>query len=215
MYFFARPLLCITQPYVCRDIMKPIDSLTDDEFIELVQCAARLPDAPPTLLEAAIDLWPKAELTTPSSLAETVGQIVQAVLSFDSWARPSLASGMRSTGSDTRHLLFSALAHDVDLRIDGDAGAFTMTGQILGPDEAGTIELAADPHSLGSEVESAGSHTGDHGDGEKLISSRVTTLNELGEFRLDDIHAGTYRLTLRMGSDEVVLPPIVVGEKPS
>ncbi len=192
--------------------MKPIDSLTDDEFTELVQRAAGLPDAPPAMLQSAIDLWPKAQPTSNGSVTEAVGQIIRAVLSFDSWARPAVAFGMRSAGSDTRQLLFSASGRDVDLRIAPVADTFTLTGQVLGPDESGTLELVADFPSPGPEEELAEGYS----EGDKtLIGSRFTSLDELGEFRLADIRAGTYRLTLRMGSDEIVLSPIVVGEPPA
>jgi len=195
--------------------MKPIDSMSDDDFTEFVQRAVCLPDAPPAVLQTAIDLWPKARPTTLGSLVETAGQVIHAMLNFDSWASPAVAFGMRSAGSDKRHLLFSAGERDVDLRINQVDGAFSITGQVLGPDEAGTIELAADSDTPGSETDSAGGEQGDPDSGQSLSGSRVTSLDELGEFFLDGIHAGTYRLTLRMGSDEIVLPPIVVREKPA
>ena len=183
--------------------MKPVDSLTDDDFAALVQRAARLPDAPPSLLRAALDLWPQAhQPTTLRDLAVTARQIIRAVLSFDSWAQPVTALGMRSVGSDTRHLLFSAMGRDVDLRISRAANAFALTGQILGPDEQGTIELV-------SHIDAA--HADEAGDA--VPASRSTALDELGEFRLTDIRAGTYVMTLRMGDEEIVLPPITVGEK--
>ena len=51
-------------------------------------------------------------------LLRTVARrLVQAVLSFDSWAQPVLAAGVRSGATDTRHLLFNAQGRDVDLRI--------------------------------------------------------------------------------------------------
>ena len=177
--------------------MKPVDSLSDDEFAQLVQRAVALPDAPPTLVRAAIGLWPAARPATLRSVADAALRLVHAVLSFDSWAQPALASGMRAGASDTRHLLFSAMGRDIDLRISPAAGRFALTGQILGPDEAGRIELAA---------QSGGA--ADHAD------AQVARLDELGEFRLDGVRGGTYRLTLRMGGDEIVLPPIVVGEHP-
>ncbi len=192
--------------------MKPIDSLTDDEFTELVQRAARLPDAPPAMLQSAIDLWPKAQPKAHSGLTEAVGNIIHAVLSFDSWARPAGAFAMRSAGSDARQLLFSASGRDVDLRIARVADTFTLTGQVLGPDETGTIELVADFRSPGSEAEPGYNQPGDS---ETLVGSRVTPLDELGEFRLDDISPGTYRLRLQLGSDEIVLPPVVLGEQPA
>lgn len=212
MYFPAPSSLCFGYYSAYREIMKPIDSLTDDEFTELVQRAARLPDAPPAMLQAAIGLWPGAQSTTSGGLAEAVGNIIHAVLSFDSWARPAGAFAMRSVGSDTRQLLFSASGRDVDLRIAQEADTFTLTGQILGPDETGTIELVAYVQTPGSESEPGDSQPDDRG---TFADSRVTPLDELGEFRMDDISAGTYRMRLQVGSDEIVLPPIVVGEQPA
>ena len=185
--------------------MKPIKSLTDDEFAELVQQALRLPDAPTGAVQAAIDLWPNAGADASGKLIETTIKVIQAVLSFDSWTQPALALGVRSTASDKRQLLFSAGERDVDLRIDREADAFVISGQILGPDESGTVELATDSESFRSGAQA--------GDRQSPRESRMTTLNHLGEFRLNAIDAGTYRLTLRLGADEVVLPPIFIGER--
>ena len=177
--------------------MKPVESLSDDEFVHLVQRAVSLPDAPPLLVRAAIDLWPAAQSSALKSVAQAALRLVTAVLSFDSWAQSGVASGMRSGASDTRHLLFTAQGRDIDLRISPAADRFALTGQVLGPDESGLVELKTQPWD-----EAGGS------------GARVATLDDLGEFRLDGVLGGTYRLTLRMGGDEIVLPPIVVGERP-
>ena len=185
--------------------MKPIKNLTEDEFAELLQKALRLPDAPTEVVQAAIDLWPNTRADASGKLIETAIQTVQAVLSFDSWAQPALALGVRSTATDKRHLLFSAGERDVDLRIDREADAFSISGQILGPDESGTVELATDSESSRSDVQAD--------DPQRPREGRMTTLNHLGEFHLSAIEAGTYRLTLRLGPDEVTLRPIFVGER--
>lgn len=179
--------------------MKPVANLSDDEFSHLVQRSVRsLPDAPPALLQAAIGLWPAA---TPlaavadslAALAQGVARRISAALTFDSWSTPALASGMRSAQTSTRHLLYSAQGRDIDLRIAPSADNFSLAGQILGPDEVGTVEL---------------SHQQD-GSREAF----VTALDALGEFRIDGIRRGTYVMTLRMGGDEIVLPPVEVGER--
>ena len=121
--------------------MKPIDCLSDDEFVHLVQRAVALPDAPPALVRAATDLWQTAQPSTLHGVAKAALRIVAAALSFDSWAQPPVALGMRAAASDTRHLLFSTMGRDIDLRISPAAGHFALTGQILGPDEAGMVEL--------------------------------------------------------------------------
>ena len=177
--------------------MKPVDSLSDDEFVHLVQRAVALPDAPPWLVRAAVELWPASPHSALKGVAQAAIRLVTAVLSFDSWASPPAAMGMRALASDTRHLLFSAMGRDIDLRISPAADQFALTGQILGPDESGLVELATQT-----------------GDGIGLADARVAALDALGEFRLDGVRGGTYRLTLRLGGDEIVLPPIEVGGRP-
>jgi hypothetical protein len=95
---------------------------------------------------------------------------------------------------DNRHLLYSAEGRDVDLRITLGVDRFALTGQILGPDEAGEVLLSSAGEAAGQAV---------------LLK---TQLDSLGEFRLDGVNRGTYQLTLRMGTEEIVLPPLVIGD---
>ncbi len=171
--------------------MKPITHLPDDEFAQHLRRAVAEPDAPPALLRAAIGLWPAAGLPTLQTAARNALRRVVAALSFDSWAAAPLAQGMRSITSPTRHLLFTALGRDIDLRITREADAFAVTGQVLGPDETGEVELMADSAP-----------------GVALVCA----LDPLGEFRLVGVAAGRYRLVLRSGDDEIALPAIDVGE---
>ena len=132
MYFRIGGRLCCAPATSTLTTMKPIDSLSDDEFAHLVQRSVALPDAPPSLVRAAIDLWPGAQPSALQSAAEAAWRLVTAVLSFDSWAQPPVALGMRAAPSSTRHLLFSAQGRDIDLRISPAAEHFALTGQILG-----------------------------------------------------------------------------------
>ena len=166
---------------------------SDDDFVLLVQRAATLIDAPAKMQRAAIALWAVPQVRWRES-ARAAFAVIVAGLSFDSWSRPSLAFGMRAVRSETRHLLFSAKGRDVDLRISGAAGSFAMAGQILGPDDAGEIALQSMPVSAGS-------------------ATRIATLDDLGEFQLTGLCAGTYQLTLRVGTVEIVLPLIEVGPR--
>lgn len=168
--------------------MKPIDQLTDEELALMAQRAAALPDAPQALLAAANALMSEPPQTTLPELARAATRLLAAALRFDSWAGAPLAFGMRALPADTRHLLFSAMGRDIDLRITPADEQFAVTGQVLGPDESGRVELS--------------------GGG---TAKRVAAIDDLGEFRLDGIDRGTYLLTLRMGSDEIALPPIEVG----
>lgn len=175
--------------------MKPVDSLSDDAFGQRLQQALKaLPDAPLALQRAAIGLWPAAPPALQAAARALLRQVV-AALSFDSWAAaPALAHGMRSLRSPTRHLLYSAQGRDIDLRIAPAAGAFSLAGQILGPDDAGTVTLCG-LDADGGEAQSV-------------------ALDALGEFRIDGVAPGRYRLTLTMGGDELVLAPLEVGEPP-
>ncbi len=174
--------------------MKPLKNLSDDEFSDrLRQALVNLPDAPLAWQAAAAKLWPAASSAqTLKTLVEGLIKQLTAVLTFDSWAMPALAHGMRSVSSPTRHLLYSSEGRDIDLRISPDSDAFTLTGQILGPDEAGTIEFSPSGDNAGS--------------------SHVGSLDALGEFRIAGLSRGTYVMTLHMGNDQIVVPGIDVGE---
>jgi hypothetical protein len=177
--------------------MKPIDTLSDDELAHQVQRAVALPDAPAALIHAATALWPvpqPAGVAEVAEVAQAAWRLVHAVLRFDSAARPALAHGMRSSGTTTRHLLYSAQGRDIDLRLSPAAGRFALSGQILGPDEAGIVELVA---ANDATTPAPGAYR--------------AALDELGAFRLDGVPSGTYCLTLRMGGDHIVLPPLEVG----
>jgi hypothetical protein len=177
--------------------MKTVEHFTDDEFARHVHRAVReLPDAPAAWQQAAIAMWPApATLTTRSAAMETARALVRyvsAVLTFDSWAAATLAHGMRSVRNPTRHLLYSAQGRDIDLRITPAAEHFSLSGQVLGPDETGRIELA---------LVDTPTSPGHHG-----------VLDALGEFRLDGVPAGRYVLTLHVGAESMQVQNIDVGE---
>ena len=187
--------------------MKPVEQLTDDEFAQHVHQAVRaLPDAPAAWQQAALGLWQArtAQAAAPApgvvDVARALGRLVAAVLTFDSWATPGLAHGMRSLRAPTRHLLYSAQGRDIDLRISPSAEHFALSGQILGPDETGRIELAA------ADATTSTLHAATH----------RATLDTMGEFRLEGVPAGRYVLTLHVGlqpdAEAIVVQPIEVGE---
>lgn len=176
--------------------MKPVAQLSDDEFLHLVQRAVtELPDAPLAMQQAAIGLWPQpalgAVLSSAAGLAQAIVRQLAAQLSFDSWATTALASGMRSgRSSPARHLLYTAEGRDIDLRVVPAAGSFALTGQVLGPEDQGAVDLVDAVHG----------------------AARLTTsLDELGAFRFDGVEPGRYVLTLRLGTDAIALPPLDVG----
>jgi hypothetical protein len=167
--------------------MKPTDpsDADDGDFARRLRAAVALGGAPPAWLRAAEGLWPAAG----PSLAGAARRLL-AALRFDSAAAGTLSlQGVRGGSAGARHLLFSTEGRDIDLRITPAGGAHALAGQVLGPDEAGEVEIA--------------------GSG---APSLRTALNELGEFRIDGVPPGRYRLVLRLGGDEIVLPDIDVGD---
>lgn len=166
----------------------PLSALSDAALLARLPEAAALPDAPADWQRRALSAW-----RTRPSLAEAVQalhQRVLAVLSFDSWATAPLAAGLRSTGSTTRQLVFSADGRDIDLRIVPGGQRFTVSGQVLGPDDHGAVALSPEQTSL---------------------TVHETALDEFGEFTLNDVVPGRYRLTLLLSQQEIELPAIDIG----
>jgi hypothetical protein len=169
--------------------MKPIDKLSDDEWLALVQRAIAMPDAPQQLVLDALELW---RLHRPPT-RHPLRQRWVAVLGFDSWAATPIAAGMRALPSEARQMLFSADRFEVDLRIAPLAGRFAVSGQLFGPAADGSVELAA--------LDRGGRESSRHS----------VTLDPSSEFRIDSVSRGTYLVTVRLGGCEIVLPPIDVG----
>jgi hypothetical protein len=159
---------------------------TDAELEAALRRSRVLEDAPEHLIQKALDLW---QPRTAGRAAPGGGlrRRLAALLSFDSAGLTPQAAGLRSAGDDTRQMLFSAEGRDVDLRIGPMSGAgWQVGGQILGPDETGTVELSCgDFHA-------------------------ETPWNELSEFRFDAVPAGTCRLTLRSADWELELPGLQI-----
>jgi hypothetical protein len=171
----------------------PLKHLADEALLARLPAAAALPDAPADWVMRATAVWQAPLGARLAGAAEAVRQQVQAWLRFDSWAGAPLAAGLRSAGaSATRQLIFSAEGRDVDLRIAPSGEAFLLSGQVLGPDGAGSVLLA---------LADAGTDR----------AARQAALDELGEFQLAGVPAGRYRLSLLLASDELLLPAFDVG----
>ena len=165
--------------------MKHADERPEDEFNRLVvQMASTRAE-----VRAARDERP---LAWPQGLRQAL-QRVAAALRFDSSG--TAATGLRGSLAETRHLLFSAKGRDIDLRVVPAGDGFELSGQVLGPDEGGEVALSAHLRAGGPPP----------------TPTRHTSIDPLGEFHLDAIDEGTYVLTLRLGRDEIVLPPIEMG----
>ena len=93
------------------------------------------------------------------------------------------AFGERSEATSTvRQILYSAGDNAIDIRIEKARKAFSVRGQILGSGFAdATVRMAGDNNTFEIDVD------------------------EAGEFRLDNIPAGTYEITIRNSEVEITL----------
>lgn len=139
-------------------------------------------DAPRDVLAAAINLFP----ARPAR--ESLLRRVVAALSFDSGAlQPAFGVRSGQTSSSSRQLLFSAGEVDVDLRLAPDAEGWSVSGQVLGECAGGWAEL---------------------GGAEEKGQSARAALNELCEFALPVVPAGSYTLRLRLDDLLVEIPDL-------
>ena len=139
-------------------------------------------DAPRDVMAYAINIFRRRE-EQPSLLRRII-----AALSFDSLT-PAPAFGVRSGQAAARQLLFEAEANDLDLRLLTQGDAWIIAGQVLGPDCAGGhVELKGE------------------------TASATAELNDLCEFTLSPVPAGSYRLRVRLEDVEVEVPQLELGK---
>jgi hypothetical protein len=142
-------------------------------------------DAPPSVIKHALDLFHRK--TEPKPVLSGLRRRVLAVLQFDSVGLTP-AFGVRSGKPGSRQLLFSTNVDEIDLRIEPEGQSWLISGQVLG-------------------------ETGGQGmvvlEGASGISE--TTLNELSEFTLPPVEAGTYKLILSLATVDVEIEEIKVG----
>jgi hypothetical protein len=133
---------------------------------------SRLTDAPTELVDKCIGMSVKSK---PS-----FGPLHQARIIFDSFLQPLPAMGLRGGLSDSRHLVIRADDFDLHLKISGKDSTRTLQGQLL---LSGSDELIEDALVLLCVL---GKPT------------QITFTNRLGEFRFDDVPAGSHRFVIRL-----------------
>jgi hypothetical protein len=138
-------------------------------------------DAPPAAIARARRLFQPRMVSAPSERRR-----VLALLRFDSRQQP-LGIGVRSGQPAGRQLLFKAEEYDLDMRITPAGSDWQVSGQLLGPDTKGQVELQGAAGMVQAE------------------------LNDLGEFNLPLTPPGVYGFVLRLGSLAVEIPPLEIG----
>lgn len=162
--------------------MRPLNELTDANLERLIVDGRGLLDAPAHVIQRGLAAW-----KSPRSTAAHVLERLAAVLTFDSGGASALAFGARSNSVGVRQMFYSVEGREIDLRIARmDKGAmFKLSGQVLGPDTAGTLIV-----------------TPSGGQGGVLSCP----LSDLGEFVLTPMGPGRYRLCLELGAAVIDLP---------
>ncbi len=142
------------------------------------------PDAPESVVTNTIKMF---RARFPKYEAPSQWRRVMAALSFDS-AQLAPAFGLRSgQAAEAQQLLFSAGERDIDLRVAAGTDGWTISGQVLGECEGGQVEIET--------IEGA-------------TTRARAELNELCEFALPPVPAGSYKLCLRFGDVEVEVPEL-------
>ena len=163
------------------------DRLTRLSQLFEVMRADTTEDAPAQAVERAMKVFRTRAVSTPPPRATALVRRILAALSFDS-LQLSPAFGVRSARSATRQLLFSVGENDLDLRVTPSGEMWVVSGQMLGPCDAGSggrVELQQD--AVASEAAQA-------------------VMNDLCEFALPPVPAGSYTLWLRLDDMEVEVP---------
>jgi hypothetical protein len=176
-------------------VNKPWSDRPDEELAAALRASRTLDDAPEHLIHRAI-----ASFVPRTARAPAPGLLrrVLATLSFDSALSPSLAFGVRSTGSAVRQLLYTVDGRDIDLRIEpAEDRQFRCTGQVLGPDSSGRVRIEAVASAAGQASAQA---------------AREAALSVLGEFSLPPVAEGTYRVTLDLADGAIELPPVRIPQ---
>jgi hypothetical protein len=168
----------------------PLDGPPAAPLERLLHDSRKLDEAPEQLIQRAIGLWQPRPLAQPAEPA-TVRALrrLVAVLSFDSGTASAAALGLRSGALPTRQMLFSAEGHDVDLRLQPlAAGLWKVSGQVLGPDTAGSAELRPAGEAI-----------------------QQLAWSPLAEFSFEPVAGGACRLVLRGGDWEIDIPDLPLG----
>ncbi|HST23625.1 MAG TPA: zf-HC2 domain-containing protein [Blastocatellia bacterium] len=128
-------------------------------------------------------------------LVERIGQAV-ASLVFDSFARPAV-SGVRSTETTNRQLLYRAGDYSIDLQVaPSDQSRADLIGQVLREGET-TFESVS---GLRLEIARSGK------------PSYSTVTDAMGEFKISAMDCGMYDLRVELSEGSITVPQLPVTQ---
>jgi hypothetical protein len=162
--------------------MRPLKELTDADLERLMVDGRGLLDAPEHVIQRGLAVWKSSRPAAPGVLER-----LAAVLTFDSAGASALAFGARSNAAGVRQMFYSVEGREIDLRIAGvdDRAMFKLSGQVLGPDTAGSVMVM--PSGGAGDIQSC-------------------PLSDLGEFVLAPLGPGRYHLRFELGGTVIDLP---------
>lgn len=154
-------------------------------------------DAPAHVVNRALRFFrrrPEAAAEPPrQGLLDGLRKRLRAALQFDSGElRPAM--GLRGAATaGARQLLYRAADHEIEVRVSASGEQWVVAGQVLGPELPAVHEGSVALEGPAGEVEAR--------------------LNELSEFALPPVPAGTYTLRLHLPHADVeveglILPPL-------
>lgn len=143
---------------------------------------------PPAAVAYVLHLFSASDAARASAVPQGVRPLL-ATLRFDSNHLPAAHAKRNHHPASVRQLLFSTTEFDVDLRVASADGVWVVSGQLLGqcPD--------------GGDVELRSATTG-------AVQSKM---NELCEFTLPPVPAGSYTLSLRVSGLTMEAPGLEIG----
>jgi hypothetical protein len=117
----------------------------------------------------------------------TLFQRLVAVLSFDSFAQPTVAGVRAAASGDTRQLVYNTRAADIAINTQRQNEQVNLAGQVFLlrelPDPILSVQLWRDRNAIG-----------------------LTTTNDLGEFAFQDLAPGSFEVIISGDTFEIIIP---------
>lgn len=138
--------------------------------------------APPLAIASVTEFF-RSEV---APLGEKSRRRITAELTFDSAHMPP-AIGIRSDTATKRQMVFRAAEFELDIHVTSTGSGWIISGQVFGSDEGGHAELQG------------------------LAGPLQVPLNDLRQFALSPVVAGTYTLIIDLNDTVIEIPGLEIG----